>query len=165
MSFEEADNGNANQSNDKDNCAACVLAHELRLRGYDITALPYGGDKFASLSKDTKLIWMTKKGKEPSWSANAGGTEKEIISKIEKATKVIGSRYHLGWDITEDYGHIITVVRTKERLIYYGPQRNEYCNLSDIIKEMQQDSKIQLLRVDNLLVRPKLLKSFTKEIS
>ncbi|MBR1386779.1 MAG: hypothetical protein IJ553_00005, partial [Alloprevotella sp.] len=162
MTFAEADNGNSNTFKDKDNCAACVLTHELRLRGYDITALPYGSDISVALSENTRIAWMTPTKKMPEWTAKIGGTEDEIISKIEKATKPIGSRYHLGWDSNLDRGHIITIERTKNGLLFYDPQKDDYYKLSDIIKKMKPDSKLELLRVDKLLVRPQLLNALTQ---
>ena len=161
MTFEDADNGKANVYKDGDNCTACVLAHELRLRGYDITALPFNDKTFAALSDDTRLAWLTAKGNTPEFTAQIGGAEKDIIAKIEKQTQVIGSRYHLGWDMSEDLGHIITVERTKKGLVFYDPQQDNFFSLGEIISGMLEGSKLQLLRVDKLLINPKLLKSLT----
>lgn len=161
MTFEDADNGKANVYKDGDNCTACVLAHELRLRGYDITALPFNDKTFAALSDDTRLAWLTAKGNTPEFTALIGGAEKDIISKIEKQTQVIGSRYHLGWDMSEDLGHIITVERTKKGLVFYDPQQDNFFSLGEIISGMLEGSKLQLLRVDKLLINPQLLKSLT----
>ena len=161
MTFEDADNGKANVYKDGDNCTACVLAHELRLRGYDITALPFNDKTFAALSDDTRLAWLTAKGNTPEFTSQIGGAEKDIIAKIEKQTQVIGSRYHLGWDMSEDLGHIITVERTKKGLVFYDPQQDNFFSLGEIISGMLEGSKLQLLRVDKLLINPKLLKSLT----
>jgi hypothetical protein len=164
MTFQEADSGKANIYGDEQNCAACVLTHELRLRGFDITALPYRGEASISLSADTRSVWLTAKGKKPEFSALIGGTESEIVAKVEKATQPIGSRYHLAWDKSLDDGHIITAVRTKDGLILYDPQKNKTWSLSDIIKEMKRDTKLELLRVDRLLVKPDLLNALTKAL-
>lgn len=164
MTFQEADNGRANLYGDKDNCAVCVLTHELRLRGFDITALPYGSDTSVALSGNTRSSWLTPKGKMPEFTAVLSGTENEIISKVEKATQAIGSRYHLGWDNSIGFGHIITAVRTKNGLILYDPQRNDTWSLHEIISEMRENTKLELLRVDRLLVRPDLLKTLTESV-
>ena len=165
MSFDDADHGRANIYNDKDNCAVCVLVHELRLRGYDITSLPYKEvEDFTSLSKNTRSIWLTKKGKMPEFTSLIEGNEREITLKMEKATQGVGSRYHLGWDNKMGRGHIITVVRTKEGLVLYDPQKNEYYSMAEIIQEMMPGSKIELLRVDRLLVNPKSLDTLTESI-
>ena len=166
MTFDDADNGRANTVGDKDNCAVCVLVHELRLRGYDITALLYNRKEnaFTSLSGDTRSIWLTKKGKIPEFTSKIGGSEREIALKIERATQGIGSRYHLGWDNKMGRGHIITAVRTKEGLILYDPQKNEYFSLSEIVQEMHPESKLELLRVDRLLVNPNSLNKLTQSV-
>ena len=64
--------------------------------------------------------------------------------------------------MTLGFGHIITAVRTKKGLILYDPQRNETWSLHEIISEMRENSKLELLRVDRLLVRPDLLKTLTE---
>ncbi len=61
-------------------------------------------------------------------------------------------------------GHIITAVRTKRGLILYDPQKNVYYKISDIINEMKSGSKLELLRVDRLLIRADLLESLTQTI-
>ena len=101
MSFEEADNGQSNMSRDTENCASCVVVHEMRLRGYDITALKYDardGSISKLLSEDTRSVWMTAKEKTPEFSALIGGETDDIMKAIEKQTQPIGSRYHIGWD-------------------------------------------------------------------
>ncbi len=163
MTFDEADNGHSNQYKNDENCAVCVLVHELRLRGFNITALPYNEENAVSelLSSDTRSAWLTVKGKKPEFGALIGGNEKEIISKIEKQTHVLGSRYHIGWNITNELGHIVTAERTKEGLVYYDPQTNEFVSIKAIINQMLTNSKIELLRVDKLLVRPDLINALT----
>ena len=47
-------------------------------------------------------------------------------------------------------------------LLMYDPQKNEYYALAEIIQEMKPGSKLELLRVDRLLVRPELLNSLTQ---
>ena len=166
MTFDEADHGRANIYRDCDNCSVCVLVHELRLRGYDITALPYDSQKeaFTSLSGNTRIAWLTKKGKIPEFTAKIGGDERDIVLKMEKATQGFGSRHHIGWDNKSGEGHIITAVRTKDGLILYDPQKDEYYTLAEIIQEMVKDSKLELLRVDRLLVKSELLNTLTETV-
>lgn len=165
MTFDEADSGQANIYKDVSNCAACVVAHEMRLRGFDITAVAAAnaGETGQLLSADTRLAWVTAKGKTPEFTALIGGeSTNEIIAKIEKATQTIGSRYHLGWDyidITGERGHIITAERTDDGLVLYDPQQNCFYSLANIINEMKIGSKLQLLRVDRLLASPTVLRS------
>lgn len=167
MTFDEADNGQANLSRNKNNCAACVMVHELRLRGYNITALPFddtSGSWSQILSGNTREAWLTKKKKMPEFDSLIGGTKSEILAKVEKLTQKIGSRYHLGWDKKIGGGHIITVERTSHGLVLYCPQRDTFYSLESIIDEMKEGSKLELLRVDRLLVNTNVLKSLTRAI-
>ena len=58
-------------------------------------------------------------------------------------------------------GHIITVERTERGLIFYDPQRNDFLSIGEIVNDMVEGSKIQLLRVDKLLINPSLLDSLS----
>ena len=168
MSFEEAANGQSNISRDTENCASCVVVHEMRLRGYDISALKYDardGSISKLLSEDTRSIWVTAKGKTPEFSALIGGEPDEIVKAIEKQTQPIGSRYHIGWDNRSGGGHIVTLERTERGLVCYDPQVNEFMSLQEIVQDMAQGSKIELLRVDRLLVRSQMFNKITDSIS
>ena len=168
MSFEEADNGQSNISRDVENCASCVVVHEMRLRGYDISALKYDardGSFSKLLSEDTRSIWMTAKGKTPEFSALIGGEPDDIVKAIEKQTQPIGSRYHIGWDNRSGGGHIVTLERTERGLVCYDPQVNEFMSLQEIVKDMAQGSKVELLRIDRLLVRAQMFNKITDPLS
>ena len=167
MSFEEATNGQSNISRDTENCASCVVVHEMRLRGYDISALKYDardGSISKLLSEDTRSIWMTAKGKTPEFSALIGGEPDEIVKAIEKQTQPIGSRYHIGWDISEELGHVVTAERTANGLVIYDPQKNTFLSLEEVVSDMMSESKIQLLRVDRLLLRSDLLEFISSSL-
>ena len=168
MSFEEADNGQSNISRDVENCASCVVVHEMRLRGYDISALKYDardGSISKLLSEDTRSIWITAKGKTPEFSALIGGEPDDIVKAIEKQTQPIGSRYHIGWDNRSRGGHIVTLERTERGLVCYDPQVNEFMSLQEIVKDMAQGSKVELLRIDRLLVRAQMFNKITDPLS
>ncbi|WP_297175020.1 toxin glutamine deamidase domain-containing protein [uncultured Porphyromonas sp.] len=167
MSFEEADNGQSNISRDVENCASCVVIHEMRLRGYDISALKYDardGSISKLLSEDTRSIWMTAKGKTPEFSALIGGEPDDIVKAIEKQTQPIGSRYHIGWDVSKELGHVVTAERTANGLVIYDPQKNAFLSLEEVVSDMMSGSKIQLLRVDRLLLRSDLLASISSTL-
>ena len=167
MSFEEATNGQSNITRDTENCASCVVVHEMRLRGYDISALKYDardGSISKLLSEDTRSIWMTAKGKTPEFSALIGGEPDDIVKAIEKQTQPIGSRYHIGWDISKELGHVVTAERTANGLVIYDPQKNAFLSLEEVVSDMMSGSKIQLLRVDRLLLRSDLLASISSTL-
>ena len=156
MTFNEADNGLANIFNDRNNCASCVIAHELRLRGFDLSAVAYDPTKGSSaqlLSENTLRAWKRESGKPVQFDARLGGSLEKIRGKLEKMTRAIGSRYHISWDGRfQDYGHIITAERTEKGLIFYDPQRNRTWSLEEIEADMKQGSCLEILRVDRLLL-------------
>ncbi|MBQ4292438.1 MAG: hypothetical protein II752_06870 [Muribaculaceae bacterium] len=172
-SFDEADHGRSNLDKDKENCPECVFAHELRLRGFDVTAKPYAeNDLFNALSRNTKSVWLTKEGKEPQFTALIGGDNKDvIISKLKKCTQE-KCRYHLGWE-TDKYhitkegkkeydGHVITLERIGDVFVLYCPQEDYYYSVGEIFGLMRENSKLELLRVDNLLINTKTVKNFVR---
>lgn len=154
------------------NCQSCVVANELRRRGFDVTA--FGNTKGSipeKLSHHTELIWLDKDGNIPK-SLLAGGryidantyriktkTHKKMMDEFAVLTSEPG-RYHLkwGWKKSRD-GHIITAERKHDgSLIIYDPQNGEK------IKKFVQYSKyispaggIRVLRVDNLSVNTEII--------
>lgn len=167
MTFEEADSGSANIIGDDENCTACVIAHEFRLRGFDVTANAYVNEKgniWKIIEDNTQYPWCNKNKNKVRFEPLSGSKE-QILSKLNEKTTEVGSRYHLGWDWDEldpetkkPYGHIITVERTKKGLVFYDPQTDDYWNINEIIDRMRKDSNMELLRVDKLLIDPQILK-------
>lgn len=165
MTFDEADHGRANIQGDKDNCAVAVIAHELRLRGFDITARPYTGKgNSLAISVDTLTPWTTPKGKAPQFTAQLSGSVEDITAKLEKQTSPLGSRYHLGYDTKLGGGHIVTAERTRNGLILYDPQRDEFINIKTLLAEMEAGSKLEVLRVDRLLINPQRINGLVEAI-
>lgn len=105
MSFLEANEGRANHCRDDENCAACVAVHELRLRGLNVTALPYDhrpGSLSERLAKDTPLAWLDERGRKPQHTALLGGNAAQIAQKLARITSPLGSRYLIGVDYNQD---------------------------------------------------------------
>lgn len=145
-----------NITKDNENCATCVIVHELRLRGFDVVAKSFSQDKegiMSKLSENPKIVQVNNKGKIPEYTLIKGSSEKEIIKRIENSTSGIGSRYHLSWDESKEFGHIVTIERTKNGLVIYDPQQNDFLSINEIIQRMYKNTPLQLLRVDNLLFR------------
>ena len=67
MAFKPANErkGNPNYSKCeayKNNCQSCVLANELRRRGFDVEALPFGSQASLKLARHTELAFLDKGG-------------------------------------------------------------------------------------------------------
>ncbi len=169
MDFEKANQGKGNIDYKSGltefsvNCQSSVVAHELRMRGFDVTAQPNWrmGDDPEILSHCTWLCWRNADGKRIAtperfaykFSKNGnyiGLPYKETIQQINEHTKEVG-RYHVsfGWK-GEKYGHIVTMERKADgTALWYDPQtgRRDFFD-----REYAKKIKgVRAYRVDNLL--------------
>ena len=147
------------------NCQTCVVAYELRLRGFDVSALPNTADSALSkLSKATHTAWQ--------------GITREDILVIAKTTldkyghikqpplkwvKVSAAmtetgRYHIAWRWKRKRsGHIITAERLPDgSLRFYDPQ-NGMSGALDLYKK-EIAGNIRIYRVDNLAPNANIVK-------
>lgn len=154
------------------NCQSCVVAHELRRRGYDVKAVGNTIGSYAErLSKVTELAWIDADGRMPISTTiyckdyifvkNRFRAKVKPQASIERdfheATKGPG-RYHVRWKwIGKDSGHIITFERFNDGdCRYYDPQDGSF--LSKLpFAEIDNDSHIKVLRVDNLDIEPNIV--------
>ncbi len=153
------------------NCQSCVVANEMRRRGWDVTA--FGNTKGSvpeRLSYHTELIWVDKNGQTP-MSLTAGGvryfegvkinkTHKVMMSEFEDLTKEQG-RYHIHWMWkNKKSGHIITAERLKDgALRIYDPQNGKIIeDFNKYAKDFSLKTGIKVLRVDNLDINKSLIK-------
>ncbi len=168
MDFEKADNGRGNIEYHtahafRVNCQSSVVAHELRMRGFDVTAQPNWkkGDDPNLLANGTWRCWKTADGiqlKRPETfgykfsraGSIIGVPLRELLQEIEARTSETG-RYHVSFQWKgEEYGHIVTMERKADgSALWYDPQTGER-NFFD--KEYAKKIKcVSAYRVDNLL--------------
>lgn len=169
MTFLEADSGRANDDFLKDdmfrqNCQCCVVVHEARLRGLDITALPYSYDTNSiqfKLGDKFQMAWINpKNGKTPEVTIVKGDSDDAIISKLGDATKQIG-RYHIGLNTKAGIGHVIVAERMQSgKIIYYDAQSGNFIN----INEYEELEKIEVLKVDKLIFDVEILKDISRPV-
>lgn len=156
MLFQDADNGMANALNDLYNCAIAVVAHELRLYGFDVTAghfIDAAGSPSVQLSNDTRLIWRKSGGARVEFDGVFNRDDKGVRGKLEREMSAVGGRYHIGWDPEDDSdGHIVTALRTSTGLFVYDPQKNLHYSLHSFLLGVPAHSRIEVLRVDRLLL-------------
>lgn len=187
MTFFEADMLRSNPNFAADvmyrvNCQTCVVANELRRRGFNIQALGnFAGSKSEVLSRCTNGIWQTADGKVPSkmrigaefnqWSyidptgkrhkkgfAKTVANRKQLVSELETNLTEDG-RYHIDWTWQGGgktrSGHIITVEKIGDTIRYYDPQNGKVISdFKEYIKGIDLSRGINLLRVDNLRIKP-----------
>lgn len=154
------------------NCQSCVVANELRRRGFDVTAFGNTKGSFPEkLSYHTEMIWLDKDGKTPK-SIIAGGqyvdrgslkiktkSRSLMLKELDMITKTPG-RYHVKWGWKgRTSGHIITAERTSDgKLAFYDPQNGEKIKkFVQYSKDISPAGGIRVLRVDNLSVNTEII--------
>lgn len=179
-------NGKANPDYAKENekyhinCQSCVVANELRRRGYDVTALPnlnVKGNIPYELSLKTEQAWIyPETGNTPKKSTfgrkvnNRGSITakpyKETMHDMMEAMKEPG-RYHVNfkWKGVNE-GHIITFERMQDGSVkWYDPQTGK----SDFFDKKYYDRihvsrGIMVLRVDNLMVNTEIIDGIVEKL-
>lgn len=180
MTFDEADHlrGNPHYFESEAyrlNCQSTVAAYEMRLRGFNVSALPNTkGSALYELSKAPSTAWLDSKGmllNESHISAykiesetfngvttrhRVGGPSLDrLLRNLDKSTKACG-RYDIGfgWEnSTVAGGHVITLHRRSDgSLLFYDPQRGS--TITDFAKychdnKMYVGGGIRLWRIDN----------------
>ncbi len=145
------------------NCQSCVVAHELRRRGYDVQAVGNTANSIPRvLSHHTELAWLDSNGNIPTskqiswaWQADKDAMAKSMLANLDAATKEVG-RYHIKWTWGNmRSGHIITCERlTDGSLRVYDPQNGkEIADFAEYGKGFLHNS-LKVLRVDNLHFNP-----------
>lgn len=164
MTFFEANNGRANVNYRKggiyqENCQSCVVVHEARLRGLDITALGYSNKKDSvqfQLGEHFEDAWINPKtGKTPSSTIIKGD---DLLRKAERQMQIVG-RYHVGINYNAIEGHIITAEKAVDGKLYlYDAQSGIFIN----INEFRDAESIEILKVDKLLISKDILRRISK---
>lgn len=174
MTFEEADEHRSNPKYDEGrkpyriNCQCCVVSHEMRLRGFDVEAVPNmrkEGSVPRILSRGTHKAWIDPKTNDTPKIEKAF----DFRRMTEKATEV--GRYHVRWTWRgKDSGHIITFERTKEGMFFYDPQTGKKYTLEEINKKWDGQNYAQIeydsvafYRVDNLTLNTEYIKAVKKK--
>lgn len=169
MQFIDADQGRANVSYGKSeefssNCQATVAVHEARLRGLNVTALGYNsaqGSVFYQLGEHFEAIWQhPKTGKIPTPTTLRASSFDGLLGKVEAQTKAVG-RYHIGINMSENRGHVITAERLPNgKMMYYDAQNGVFLKLEEYA--VSGVEYFEVLKVDKLLLRPDIFKQIAR---
>lgn len=132
MNDEQANKGHANPNFIKGepyrkNCQTCVVAYELRRRGYDVEAKGNNEDQyFSQLAGNPALAWIDPQtGKTPTPIRDKNVTTPLKTYKWLKDTLQSGGRYTIwfGWKGKTRAGHIVHVRKTSDGDVeLYDPQ-------------------------------------------
>lgn len=170
MTFKQANEGKGNPHYEKGsgsgytiNCQASVVAHELRMRGWNVEACmnTNAKDNLAyQLSQDTRKGWINPiSGQSPKSRivkhVRNGGTVVEQIDQIIEPNK----RYHMMWNWKAKDAHIVTIQRTKGDIFVYDPQTGKRYSYAEWAAEVlpridTMETGIHIYRVDNLMPNP-----------
>jgi len=160
MNFQQANGGAPNPNYTKGggyqtNCQSCVVAYELRRRGFDVETLPnVKGSMLDVLAHNTRLAWVDREtGKHPEYIAPSQPTCKKSFEWIKENIKA-KNRYTIEF-IWKDksIGHIVHLFKSDEDVLsIYDPQ-NGINTLGDkaVLEYMKRvkPTSIQLLDVQN----------------
>ena len=184
MTFEEANElrGNIGYGEGREfsvNCQSCVVANELRRRGYDVTALPNlkkEGNIPYELSGKTNWAWIDPETMQTPEKKQAGGqyvsgldikskTLTQLNKELNELTKEAG-RYHIDFMWKDGKGgHIITVDRLENGSIrIYDPQIGRLGDWKVISKDIRLKYGVNVLRVDNLLVNTDIIDRIVRKL-
>lgn len=151
-----------------ENCQTCVAAYELRLRGYDVEALPNLGEKeFKELAFDTNHAWVVSgTDKHPDYVDKGSKPVNTVIRAYKWINDTLeeGQRYtvEFAWKGHSNSGHIIHCLKRGNDIEFFDPQCNEVAakgekEVKAYLKHCRIDNDLQLLRVDNVEPNVKLL--------
>lgn len=170
MSHEQANkmHGNPHYGESKAysvNCQTCVVAYELRLRGFDVSALPNtAGSTLSKLSKATHTAWQNITREDIPVIARTtldryGHIKQPPLkwAKVSAAMTETG-RYHIAWRWKRKRsGHIITAERLPDgSLRFYDPQ-NGMSGALDLYKK-DIAGNVRIYRIDNLAPNANIVK-------
>lgn len=166
------------------NCQSCVVAYELRRRGYDVEAfMRIVGDADnipEKLAYHTELAWRVPGTNETPKKMIAGGIKgrdidkrgrvitkikslSELNAELNELTKEPG-RYHINWTWkNENTGHIVVCEKFANGGIrIYDPQSGEIYNWKEVGQKIKLSSGVGILRVDNLLINMDIINGIVK---
>lgn len=148
------------------NCQTCVVAHELRLRGFDVSALANTkGSALEKLAMATHTAWQGLNKEDIPIFAKKTLDKRGYIrfpkinwKQVSDATSAPG-RYHIAWTWKRKHeGHIITIERLSDgKIRFYDPQTGEL----DIFSRYKKDiaGGIRVYRVDTLTPNTEVVKN------
>lgn len=146
------------------NCQRCVVAYEMRRRGYDVVALPtYQGDKLPNSTAGGNGHWMG--AFQGARSESVGATrnsqvEKNIAAKMNSYGSGSRAVVRVQWQ-GSNKGHVFSVENSGGRIRYVDAQTGKPVNIKNYLSA-SKPSRTQLVRVDNLRVSERAKKSVTK---
>lgn len=171
MNYDDANKGKENpnySTNIKSpyhvNCQTCTVAHELRRRGFNITAKSKTAG-WNKMEKDpnTRTYWMERflnpDGSAPTYSRNTTQMRPGIF--IEKETAAKG-RYEIYVQWKGGGAHVFMAERNAAGFRIFDPQTGS-SDAWGYLTRAKEDS-IRILRTDDKIINPRIVGIFSKSI-
>lgn len=144
-------NHNYEYSEFSENCQRCVIAYELRRRGYNVTALPtYKGDKLPYSTGNGRGIWQ--KAFRHAKPVRVGATTTQAAqNKVEKQMKSWGKGTR---GIIQIPGHVFNCENVNGKIRYVDAQTGTKYSSKDVFGRLtkREAGHIYLTRTDNLRI-------------
>lgn len=159
------------------NCQTCTVAYELRLRGFDVTAManPVVHTMDGVKYREVDFLWLRKQKTWEHRFLNPDGTEIAPIKSgvientvtakkafIEANTQAQG-RYEVYCRWNEDDAHVFIVEKRKNgNLVWYDPQSGEVDKFADRYLKKMEHSDIWVTRIDDKIIDPEFAERLLK---
>lgn len=156
MNFDKADGGKPNPNFSKGggyrkNCQSCVVAYEMRRRGYNVQTLPNApGSMLEVLSHNTSLAWIDREtGKPPRYIVPGQPTVKKTFKYLQDNLKS-DNRYTIEFAWKRRHAHIVHIFKRGDVLHIYDPQTGELFKGDEVLQYLTlvKPSTVQLLDVE-----------------
>lgn len=137
-----------------ENCQRCVVAYELRRRGYDVVALPtYAGDKLPSGNR-----WQGAFQKARTIDVGSSNP-RTAQNNLEKQMQSFGNGSR---GIVKIPGHVFNVENVRGKVRYVDAQTGTIYNSNNVFSRLGKSARsVQLVRTDNLRISERAKKSVT----
>ena len=151
------------------NCQRCVVAYEMRRRGYDVTAMPtYDGDvkprvAFSAEDGTISARWMGAfRGAKPEYVGARSGPK--VISNISGKMNSygVGARAVVQVYWKHGGGHVFNVENTGGKIRYCDAQTGKRVNVKKYMSNAKPGS-VNLVRTDNLRVSERMREFVTRK--
>lgn len=142
------------QGNFEENCQRCVVAYELRRRGYDVVALPtYAGDKLPSGGKWKGAFRQAK-------TIDVGSRNPRTAqANLEAQMKSFG---HGARGVVHIPGHVFNCENVNGKIRYVDAQTGTIYNSNNVFSRLGKNAvAVKLTRTDNLRLSDRAKKSVT----
>lgn len=135
--------GLVDQEDYNKNCTNCVVAYEMRCRGYDVTACSYRENK--KLSHNPYSAWI----EQDIRSAKDITDIDKFMNMQPDGARVQITEYPIGSVFSDKEGHTFVVVKENDRIIFKDPQIGDIIK-REIAEELLNNKVIEYARIDNL---------------